>query len=303
MKKLILKRKLFLKLFSLFSGVFIWMYVVSSAEVEVTFDAPITIEVPKGLAIKNEMNREIKYRFKGPGLFVRKFLEKKIRIDIKKDQYFKKRKFKYNISMDQFKFKLPLGVELLSIEPRDILVLLESSKEKSVEIKPIFSHSILNEFNIKELKVFPRRIKVTGPKSVVRSIKSIETKLITELNKNSGDHFAVELISPDSRVKLEEYTANVSYTVQSKIIEFTYTDVPIIFQSVSLIKSATPKLVKVIVSGSEVAIESLSRGPIQVVALISNGSKGKKEIELIAELPPGIKLIKIIPKVVSVNLE
>jgi hypothetical protein len=148
MKKLIFRRKALLKLFSFFAGVFIWMYVVSSAEVEINFVSTAHIEVPKGLAIKNELNREIIYRYRGPGLFVRKFLEKQIDINIKSKMYYKRKRYKYNINLDQFKVKLPLGVELLSVEPRSLQFELEKSLEKFVSVKPVFSQKIMDDFNI-----------------------------------------------------------------------------------------------------------------------------------------------------------
>ena len=303
MKNIIVRRKLLLKIFCLFFGVFIWMYVVSSAIIENEKSAQIKIQLPKGLAIKNEMVNEVTFRFKGPALFLREFINKDLQIEIKSKRYYKKGRYRYTLNMDNFKFKLPIGVEITSIEPRYLNLELEKEIEKWLEVKAVFADDILSDYNIKELITFPRKVLVRGPKSLLRGIKHLDTKLIEKLDTEKGHHFLVEIDQPDLRLSMDDTNVNISYTLQSKNIEFTYTEVPIIFQSVSLIKSALPKVVKVKVFGEEAKIKTLSKDSIQIIAFVPKGSVGQVEVELITELPPGLELVEITPKKVNIGLE
>lgn len=303
MKNFLFKQKIMLRLFSLLIGFFIWVYVVSSAQVEMNLKVALTIGLPEGLAIKNEINRELVYHLKGPRLLVRKFLEKERKIHISKKAYFKKRKYKYLINLDQFKLKLPPGLELTSLGARELVIELEALSEKFIVIKPSFSENILDNYKIEQLKIFPKKMKVMGPRSIVKSIKFLETQLIDELKLNKDNNFFVDVLSPDSRVRTHGKSINISYTLKSKKVDFVYSEIPIIFQSSSLIKSAFPKVVRVKVNGEESLINDLDKGTIQVIAYVPKGKHGKVEIELITELPQGIKLLEIIPKKVNLDLE
>jgi YbbR domain-containing protein len=296
-------RKFFLKIFSLMASLFIWMYVVSSAEIEITKLVPVKIELPDGMSIKNEMTKEVTFRFRGPGLFVRKYLEKDLTIDVKKNRFYKKGITKYNIRLEQFKFKLPIGVELMSMEPRILQLNLERTREKLVKVKPVFSQKILDQYNIKEIKVFPDKIKISGPRSLVKGINIVETKTIEDLKSNDTSSFFVTIPRTDSRILLHEKAVEISYTLQSKNIEFTFTQVPIIFQSVKLIKNVNPKLITVKVFGDESKIKKLNKDSIQVIGYVPKDAANQVEIELTTELPDGIKALELSPKKVTVDLE
>ncbi|MBT4791314.1 MAG: YbbR-like domain-containing protein [Halobacteriovoraceae bacterium] len=303
MKDFFLSRKFLLRIFSLFAGLFIWMYVVSSSELEISKNIPIEIELPKSMAIKNDISHEVLYRLKGPALFVRKYLETQNKIVIKKEDYYQKRRSRYHIALDQFLAKLPLGVELVQTQPPQLTLVLERARKKRVSIKPVFASHISEKYKLKNLKAFPATVLVSGPSSLINNLKFIETKLIEDIDTNKGTSFLVDLALPDSRITLKDSQVNVTYTLQSRNIEFTYNEIPIIFQSTRLIKSATPKMVKIIVKGEESKLKSLGRDSIQIVALVPKNKRGKLDVELIVELPEGISLVSLTPKTVKLELE
>ena len=75
MRKNTVKQRWVLRGFSLIASIFIWLYVVSSAEIELSKIVKIDLELPENYSIVNFPDKEVHFRFKGPGLFVRKFLE------------------------------------------------------------------------------------------------------------------------------------------------------------------------------------------------------------------------------------
>ncbi len=303
MKKPLFKRKFFLRLFSLFAGVFIWMYVVSSAEIEVNLKAPLKIAIPKGLAISNEFVRVIEYRFKGPGLLVRKLLDREIKIDIKEEEYYKKGKYNYHINIENYNFKLPISVEQISVTPRELNLKLERIMHKTIRVKPNFAANILENFDVKDVKVFPDKVKISGPRSLIKKMNFVETKLIEDINLVSEGGFLTEINIHDPRLQLDEKNVNLSYSLHSKNVSKTFRGIPIVFQSISLVKRAFPKEVVIKISGEEKKINSLRQEDIHVLAMIPKKNRSKQEIELITELPEGIKLVEINPSKVSVELE
>ena len=118
-------RKFYLRLFSLFFSVFIWLYVVSSAEIEVDKAINLIIETPKHLALKNEVPTEVIFRLKGPRVFVRKFTDSKQVIKIRSRDYYTKGRGNYKIKLSRYYPKAPLGVEVISKNVRSINLRLE----------------------------------------------------------------------------------------------------------------------------------------------------------------------------------
>ena len=253
--KALSRKKNQLRFFSLLVAVLIWMYVVSSAEIEVTKNIPINIQVPDKLAISNRWDQEVQYRIKGPGLFVRKFLERKLVMEFKQEDYYQKGRLNYKLVFDRSKVKLPLGVELVDIQPRVLNLALEKSLTKSVQVKILEADGFREKFQIDKINVEPQKVSITGPRSVIQKLDYIESPIIDGKKLNEEKSFVVALKSQDPRVMLKNELVNVSYELKSKTKEFTFSDLPIIFQTVSLISQVDPKVVSVVLKGDSEVIK------------------------------------------------
>lgn len=296
-------RKLILKFISILTSFLIWIYVVSSAEVELTKEYDLNLQVPEGQALKTIIPKVVSFRVKGPGIFARKYADGRENYFIDQKKYYKKGKKKYTINLDKLKKKLPLGVELVSVEPRSISFELERNLKKKVEIKPIFTSSILEKFNVGDLVLSQKKMTITGPRSLVKKVKEIKTVELDFLKGGINSEVQIELVNPDSRIKLEKNKITGSIELLSRIVEKEFKNISIIFQSSGLVKYASTKKVSFVLSGDENIIDKIKKEQIQVLAIVPNGKNGKQTIKLISELPQGIKEVKIIPKSIIVDVE
>lgn len=303
MKRPVKIKKNALKIFSFAAGFFIWLYVVSSAEIELSKTIDIHVELPNGYSIKNEIPSEVIYRVKGPGFFVRKFFDDKNYIKIERGHYFKEEKQKFIISLEKLKNKLPLGLEIVDVSPRNFLLEIEKSFEKTVDVKPIISAEILNKYKLKDVFVTPSTVSIKGPKSLLKNIHMVQTKEIDKLEEGSNKEIQMALASPDRRVTLERDHVVVSVELMNKMKKITLSHIPIIFQSMEFIKNASQKEVELILEGNEELMNGLDQDLIQIVAIVPKGMKGSQSIKLITELPQGIKVIKLNPEIIQVNVE
>lgn len=302
--KALSRKKNQLRFFSLLVAVLIWMYVVSSAEIEVTKNIPINIQVPDKLAISNRWDQEVQYRIKGPGLFVRKFLERKLVMEFKQEDYYQKGRLNYKLVFDRSKVKLPLGVELVDIQPRVLNLALEKSLTKSVQVKILEADGFREKFQIDKINVEPQKVSITGPRSVIQKLDYIESPIIDGKKLNEEKSFVVALKSQDPRVMLKNELVNVSYELKSKTKEFTFSDLPIIFQTVSLISQVDPKVVSVVLKGDSEVLEQLDKNRIKVIADVPNSAKGKAEVKLKVETGDSdIEVVNIFPPIVNLVLE
>lgn len=297
------KSKFYLKIFSLTFSVFIWLYVVSSAQVEVEKIIPFILEVPDKLATRTELIKEVRYKVKGPRVFVRNFLNNDIKIIIKKENYFKKGKYRYEIPLDSSLVKLPFGVELINAYPNFYTLKLGRKVRKKVPIKLALDAKIYNEFNVTNIILSKSHVNIFGARSVVKGIKEVHTTLIESAKVLRSEPFEVSLLLPDERLKMDKDKVVVDYVLKSKKVKFTFTGVPIIFQSIRLIKEFSPSTVNITVEGDKKLIEKLKKESINVFAAVPRNATGKSEIELSYELPNTLKVLKVEPRKVLIDLE
>jgi YbbR domain-containing protein len=297
MRKNTKKRKLYLKIFSLTFGLFIWLYVVSSAEVELDKVVPVTYKVESGKAIKTSVPSDIIFRVKGPRLFVKKLLERKdsILLDTRKSQ------FSFNI--DKYKIKLPLGLELLDYSPRNIKLKVEREVSKVVPIKLHLDSKLSEKFDSKSLSYSPKKVEITGAKSLISAIKKVDTVVIEEINTANLNPVEIQLEGLGTNIKMKNSSVLLNYAEPLNKTEFTISEIPIIFQSSRLVKTRSAALVSIKIAGDKKLVQEISKESIQVFANIPNSGKSKIVIDLITELPPGIELIELYPKKVSLELE
>lgn len=303
MKKLN-KKKNYLRLISFLFACFIWVYVVSSAEIEVNKSIPIEVEVPKNMAIKNFYEQEVQFRIKGPGIFVRKFLERELVIAFNAKDYYRRGVSEYRLGINPGQIKLPLGVELVDLQPRRVFIDLEKSMQKAVPVEWRVSEEFKQEHGIVEMKLSPDKVRIRGPRSLVKKVTQIELVAIDKSMLNEERRFKVPFKPLDPRLELDTKQAEMSYTKQSNQKEFTFSQVPIIFQSVKLISQVSPKVVDVTLKGELAVLEKLDQDKIKVIADVPSKLKGKTEVELSVVLPDTtLELVSINPRVVKMVLE
>ena len=119
---------------------------------------------------------------------------------------------------------------------------------------------------------------------------------------SEGKAIKVDLLSPHQNLEFSQKSAMVSYTLASRLTEFTFTNIPIIFHSTKLVKAALPKTVDITLKGEKEFIKNLDRNLIQVIAKVPSDSEGKISVELRTNLPEGAELVKLGNEKISITL-
>lgn len=297
------KRKLILRLFCLVFSVFIWLYVISSAEVEIEKNIPLKLELPENYAIVNKEFSTLNYRLKGPRVFVRNILEQKKEVVVNLKDYYKKGQKNYTINLEKYQIPLPIGVQLVNFEPKKVKFKLEKSLTKKVPVILNYEAETLAEYDLQKVKIEPKSIEVTGARSVVKKIKQVATSLVEMKTLSDNEFLELDLILPNKNVKLDQDKVRVNYQLNSKLTEFTFTKIPIIFHTSKLIKKALPNVVNVAVKGNKDLVEEIQNNQIEVIAKVPSQTSGKTDVPLKVKLPPGVELLKLEPESISVLME
>jgi len=297
------KRKVFLRVFSVVFSLFIWLYVISSAQVEVEKLVPLSIELPEGAATATVLKKELAFMVKGPRVFVRTLLDQEKKIEIKLKDYYKSGQNSYSLSLSRYQLTLPLGVKLVGFEPKKLDFKLEKKITRTVPVTLNYDPEVTKMYEIQNTVLDPSSVTISGANSIVRKIKNINTSLVDSKLFSDGKAINVELVSPHENLILAQKNTTVHYTMASKLTEFTFTSIPIIFHSTKLIKSSLPKRVSITLKGEKDFIKKLDKDLIKVVAQIPSSASGKVSVTLETELPDELELMNLEPESVTVNLE
>lgn len=296
-------RRHLLKLLAVLFSFSLWFYVLNSEPLEVEVKLPLILIPTKGKAISEVPTGELLVKVKGPRVFVRNIFQKgeKVFIDLKR----RGKKIKGGLKVKILPSDIPhsLGIDVTDIQPSIVEVKLERRRTKKVKLNPFLVGEVPNQLELIKYELVPSELKVSGPRSLISSLKSLDTAPI-ELNKLEGDgRVKVLLKDLDPRLKTEEEIAEAEflYRVKPKKANFTLKNVKIRF-----LTSSTDFVAKIKSVSMDVLLpdgtKSILSKDVKVVADIPEGSKGETRIKLEAELPEGVHLLQIYPESINVSL-
>lgn len=296
-------RKHALKGFSVFFAFFLWLYVLSSAQTKGEKIIQLEYHAPRGLAVKNQPVKEVTYSIKGPRVFIRALMHKTDKLVVDLERFREPGKTRYEINVAELGVNFPFGVELTRVEPNRLVVQLEKSLKKEVPVKAVTAGEIPSDHKMALSEIEPKRVAVEGPASLVRKIKYLETAPV-ELNGLTGTGaFSAPLAKPDERVKLSKKAVKFSYVVHPTRANMILKNIPVKFLSSNLIKGSNRRSVNLMVLADNEEKLEYGKKDIEVIAEIPEGSTGKVDVKLSASLPPGLHLLEIQPSKITVTVD
>src|SRR5690606_5482964 len=198
-------RKHSIKFISLFTALFLWMYVQNSETVKFEKTVGLEFILPSDMVFAETPVQEVVFMIEGPRAFVRNVSERedKLLIDLNKAGAKKQQSFGIDIVPTQL--SLPFGMVVERVLPRKINIKLEKKARKTVPLKPRFVGNLPEGLSISRSEMSPKEIEIWGPQSLVKNIKEISTAPIDKETLIGGNSMNVELIQMDDRVVYEIY--------------------------------------------------------------------------------------------------
>lgn len=296
-------KKTFLQFFSIFFAFLSWIYVLSSAEIQVEKLVKIEYILPDDMAISSQPINEVHYILSGPRAFIRNLLAREDIIKIDMRTKFRKKQKMYEVNMQNFNIELPFGVNVVNVEPRKLQLELSPMQMKEVKIKPVVVGEIASDHKLLEQKIEPKSIRLKGPRELISHINEIETAPIDLQGLNGKGQKEIQLAPLDSRIHLSSNTTQFHYEVIATRANMILRKIPIRFLSSKMIKNANRRFVTLMVLADKGSETKLSIEDVKVVAEIPEKRKGTIDVTLRATLPEGVHLLDITPPQVRVVVE
>jgi YbbR domain-containing protein len=299
-----LKKNIGIKITSFIFAIFLW-FIVSSAEY-ITNNVYVPIKLKKVdegyVAMSDE--KVVNVVMRGSNFVLRGASTKdvKISIDVSK---LKLGKNNYKIKISDV--KVPKGVEILNIEPDEIVITIDKIVEKDLKIVPNIIGKPVLGYILDKIVVSPYTVRAVGAISKLNSINYLETLPvnINELAKNTVVEMPVRMDEGISTIVPN--IVKISIFVKEEIVEKEFRNVPVKNQvnKPLMIKSVTPSGVRLKLKGrsdilSENAVASLVSLYCDVSDINDTGVYIKKLNY--KKLNAAVEVIYIVPDVVRIEV-
>lgn len=227
---------------------------------------------PKNHVVLNDLPDQLTIKVKGLGYdllgYQLKFKDNTIRIDLSNIKSIKPKQNLYtsNINFNVFKpsifAQLGSQIELNEIFPKQVELILDERVEKVLEVKPDLSIDFEQQYQIYgDINIKPAVVNVTGPKSIVDTLPSINT---SEIKYSGVDESLTEQVGFNSIY----YDKKISFDYDQVLLTVPVEKFTEASLSVNLEKEHVPDSIEVKVIPNQIDIKFLL--PLSKVSSINN---------------------------------
>lgn len=176
----VLKRNLFLKVFSLVLAIALWLVISRGSGVggmEMSLGIPLELHnLPKDMEVVRSPTERINVRFSGPRRIVLKISQSGISVPLDLTDAVEG---ETTFELYPSHIKAPEKVSVTRISPSSVTVTLERMIERRLPVDPDVQGKPAWGFRVGKVTVEPETVVVKGPRSAIRASKSVKTEPLT----------------------------------------------------------------------------------------------------------------------------
>ena len=196
----------------------------------------------------------------------------------------------------------------IEFEPKSIKVkvpIISASETKTVGIKVNTQGRPKSSYFVNKIEVDPATLEVSGPESSLKSILFIETKAV-DINGIEKDlEKEVDLIAPSS-IALKTKRVKVKITLGLNVSEREISATLLTTGTNLTVLSITPNIVKVVISGPQDIISTLTSEKVMITFDLFGKAAGTYSVNITKEMisvPSGCAPIFWLPSAVTIVLQ
>ncbi len=272
-----------------------WIFVNSGRTVEIKRSVKIQyVQIPSGLVFQRTPLKELKVTLAGSIYRLRTIRDEDLTYLVDLSHM---RAGPTKVEFEPDALRLPLDVEVNSVNPRIFNVHLEETSVQTLPVQLIVEGKPKAGHMVTYTRLNRESVGVSGPKSVVSKLGSVELKISVE-GKDAGFH---EKALPKANISdtevLDEVIVEVGIDVQKVKKEFR--DVPVVVEGRAGKIRVTPATARIIIEAIDTrpgAAQSDKKWDPKVVVPAEGLRKGRYRIRGKVELPEGFRLSLMEPK-------
>jgi len=275
--------------------------VMSSNSIEITKEVILDVDVPPGLVVANEIPDRVTFRLSGSKFFLRTVVNSldSIQVDLSKA---KAGPTYYRIERESL--HLPIGVKVLSISPSTINPVLEPMLRRTVPVQLNTKNQVPSGYRLLSMQAKPQNVRIKGPRSVVEKISSLKLAPIDLSDIPSTLKWDITMATGIPGVTFDEEIApKVTIEVEPTGSNFRVAGVPIKIEGTATKASLSIEKVALYVSCPPKLIHSITPEKVRAFVQIDEKQAGSYIKDVKVDLPVGVKLVRIVPDKIQVQIE
>lgn len=289
-----MKKNISQKILAVILGLFIWLNFALIREYELEIFADIKVEnIPKNFVITEISVAKIPFLIKAKGIhFIRLSLNGlNYQIDASNFLYGEN---KQQVELDRLDINFDMGkAKIVPNLKNYIVIFLDNFISVEKPIKLVFDKKATEElFVLKEGEYTPKKVKISGPKLLIKKIDFIETVKITkdDIEDDLVNLAAIENVILQPR---EVVLKTQSSSEDTRVISFIKIEHP---TNITII----PQKVSIKIKGDGKLLENISSSKIKAYIEANKIKESGKMVEVKIELPEGVSLKEKTPENVQV---
>lgn len=162
-----------LKLLSIILASLVWLFVMSEERSERSYTVQVVVSrVPAGLVVLNEEDQFVEVRVSGPRGILNNLTDKAFVTSLDLAPY---GRGELDVPIPREAVQAPKGVAISRIVPATIHVRLDAVVERKIPLLAVTQGRPAHGYEVKEVKLEPRSLPVTGPETLLDKITEIPT--------------------------------------------------------------------------------------------------------------------------------
>jgi len=191
MKKLFTEN-LGLKISAILISVFLWFFVTSTGQSEITLDIPLEFKnIPADTGIVSTSIKTVSVTVRGQERPMKNLKASDVRVYVDLE---KAKKGEGIFHMNTADIKLPYALSVVSITPSSVKIKLDETVAKTVPVALMLTGEPRDGFVVRAIKVEPKSVVIRGLKSEVRKLRVVKTEPldITDSNKTITQELSID---------------------------------------------------------------------------------------------------------------
>jgi hypothetical protein len=204
-----------LKLLSVALALSLWAVVLGDQKVEIAMAVPLEIkDLPRDLVLVNELPETLEVRVRGPKTLVATLTPREV------DWLGLPKSFAEGENVIWVRpeaVRVPRGIEVVGVTPQRVRVVLDAVVVREVEVSPRIEGAPPKGFVLRRVTSTPPRIRMTGPKSELRTLTRVYT-LPINLEGQEASFSTRAMLEPAGRLirPLDEVPIIVAVEIASR---------------------------------------------------------------------------------------
>lgn len=214
--KRLLTENLGLKISAILIALFLWYFVTSRGQSEISFEVPIEFKnIPSGLGIAGSSSKLAVVNVRGQERIMKNIKAANIRvmIDLSKARI---GEGTFYISKDEI--RLPYAMTVTTVSPTSLKVRMDETASRPVPVTAVITGTPDQGYAVKNVEVLPRNVLIVGLKSDVRKVSGLKTEAldITGLYESISQNLDIDTAGTNVAPEVSSVKVKVTITGRKK---------------------------------------------------------------------------------------